>query len=164
MRGHRYLRNDGGASYSKGETGLKAGAPKREATKTARRRSHTPHRLDPRFIRALGLPVSTAASCSLIPHSYVLNLPLTRRLRERRQERGRVAPCPLLVGRPPRSAATAPRRRAPRLAGGEDGRGTGTSCPRPPLPGRGEAGTAPPRPGSVSASSNASLLISRTTL
>ena len=38
-----------------------------------------------------------------------------------------------------------------------------TTC-RPPNAGRGEAGTAPPRPGSVSASSNASLLISRTTL
>ena len=69
MRG-QYLRNDGGASYSKGETGLKTGAPQREATKTARRKSRSPHRLDPRVLPALGLPAFTAASCSLIPHSH----------------------------------------------------------------------------------------------
>jgi len=69
MRG-QYFRNDGGASYSKGETGLKTGAPQREATKTARRKSRSPHRLDPRVLPALGLPAFTAASCSLIPHSH----------------------------------------------------------------------------------------------
>ena len=86
--------------------GLSSGASQREATKTARRRSHSPRARSARptgSSRSLGLPVSRAASCSLTPLSHraeppLPSLPHSRRLRERRQEQGRVTLGPLLVG------------------------------------------------------------------
>ena len=182
MRG-QYFRNDGGASYSKGETGLKTGAPQREATKTARRKSRSPHRLDPRVLPALGLPAFTAASCSLIPYSHRAEPPShpppPRTSAGAGSSRTRPSPpsdrlATALGSHRPSSTSA-----APRLGGGRPWDGSqsrdwdattsrlsrslgrervdaDTTC-RPPNAGRGEAGTAPPRPGSASAASSASL-------
>ena len=100
--------------------GLSSGASQREATKTARRRSHSPRARSARptgSSRSLGLPVSRAASCSLTPLSHRAEPPPPLPPSQPPPPRTSAGagsshtwPSPRRTGRPPRSTAAPPRR------------------------------------------------------